>query len=143
VYGCMYEGPEMSDELNQNHLFAKSKLRLSCRSSRDRESPRNGPEADFIGEQGRRSLAQDSVGFIAPRRDPTDDEVERRARFRYADDKIPEPVTVFTGLPQLHNGQSVSCDHDKDSTVLVLPEERRIMVKTLHSRSYQKNIGSR
>ena len=65
------EGPSprrrsLPNELNQNELFARSKLRLSYRSGFDRDSLRNGRdrEPDFVAEErGRRTSSGRSSDF--------------------------------------------------------------------------------
>ena len=132
-----HEGPalrrcSLPNELNQNELFARSKLRLSYRSGFDCDSPRNGRHRgqDCAGGQSRRTLsgtlAADSVGFVATRRDRIRDDVDGSVRFRCVEEELSEPAS-FATVSDLPGRASDSCGNEKDSSILELPEERRVI----------------
>jgi len=91
----------LPDELNRNQLFARSKLRMSCRSGSDRESPR-----DFAGEEdgGTVSSRPAADGFFPSGRDPVCNDVDGSARFQCVEEN--------SSKSELPGHESVYFDHD-------------------------------
>jgi len=130
-------GPELRrcslpNELNQNELFARSKLRLSYRSGFDRESPRGGRdlERDFTGDRGGRTssgrrMAPDSGGPVTPRLDP--ENVDGSVRIESIEGQTTEPaLAVTTGPKPIPSLESMSFDHDEDASIVELTDEPQI-----------------